>query len=85
MYNTKFLQCAHYNGCFNSFDERQANKKSITPGFSLKLWEEENNLGVFIKPCYLEIDLTTSISDEGDIFIDITTGKFFRKTDVVRV
>jgi hypothetical protein len=55
------------------------------PGFSIDLLEDGSNFAWFIKPIVLEIDNNTSTSDDGDIFIDITTGKFFQKTHVVRV
>lgn len=58
---------------------------SEMPGFSIDLQEENNNFSWFIKPILLETDLATSISEEGELFVDVTTGRFVKKTEVVRV
>lgn len=86
MANTKFLRGSQFKSVFNSFDEKQVGAgRTETPGFSVELHEDSENLGVFIKPNLLEIDYNTSISEEGEIFLEITTGRFYEKNDVVRV
>lgn len=47
--------------------------------------QDGENLGIFLKPNVLEVDYNTNISEEGEVFVDITTGRFFEKTAVVRV